>query len=498
MADNTDASVLEAHSASLVQIALSAFSDDSIVVKESGVLLLHSLVESLPKPCIAASYSFVVPALKELAFYLHNVGADDLSGQAVGTLCLLGEAAGKERFYADAIDIVAFLRTLQSKIDTNVGIVKSSDLQMFVLKAWVRVIRCIGVEALPHLDELVSKILGLITQDVRADYDDGDDAEQRSDVVMVETEEGWQAVRSAAVEEQSEALQMLLHLAENLQQIMAGYVDVIMKAIGPLVSSPHEDIRSFSLVLLPELVRVVFKANNNDQALCDSFLSNILHIMVGAIESEASAELIMTGLQALRSCIENSSVVWRSENKGSRGPAVLSAAQMDSLAQCSKIILRDSLQRRAVLRAEARVSGGLEDGDVEDETLFMSETMELLFNIAELLNVIFKTNGMQFMPTFVSQWHDAILTMADPACLKEDRQFSFLVICDVIEFGLDENSAGEYLSLVIPLLTECCAGPYDPAGRQSCCYALGTAAQRFPVAFNPFVQVTSTSVSRAD
>jgi hypothetical protein len=59
----------------------------------------------------------------------------------------------------------------------------------------------------------------------------------------------------------------------------------------------------------------------------------------------------------------------------------LNRDQMVTLTQTAKTILRDSLQRRAVLRAEAAVAGGgvggRDEDDAADEMMFMQDSMEV-------------------------------------------------------------------------------------------------------------------------
>ncbi len=62
---------------------------------------------------------------------------------------------------------------------------------------------------------------------------------------------------------------------------------------------------------------------------------------------------------------------------------------VSGLTKCAMVVLRDSLQRRAVLRAEAQVAGDPDDEDVSDEQMFMQESMELHYNISGELSSLF-------------------------------------------------------------------------------------------------------------
>jgi hypothetical protein len=73
---------------------------------------------------------------------------------------------------------------------------------------------------------------------------DPDDIDERSDIDIIEAEDGgWIAVRTAAVEEQASACQLVVLIAERLQEHFFPFVEPTVRAITPLLQSPHEDVR---------------------------------------------------------------------------------------------------------------------------------------------------------------------------------------------------------------------------------------------------------------
>jgi hypothetical protein len=253
------------------------------------------------------------------------------------------------------------------------------------------------------------------------------------------------------------------------------------------------------MVLTPEVIAAAAKSSIVDPSQFLPLLSHVLSLVLRTVQTEGSLELIMTGLQAIKACIENACTKWANIGVDhgiepltpASSLSILTTVQMESISECARLVLRDSLQRRAVMRAEAKVSGnGIEEEDLEDEQLFMSSSLELHFNLSELIGILLRTHGQIYMPTYIALWHESIESMAHPNCLKEDRQFAFFIVCDVVEFGVDDaNFARKYLPGVIPLLVECCKGPYDASLRQSCCYAIGIAAKRFPTELEDYYSV---------
>ena len=62
----------------------------------------------------------------------------------------------------------------------------------------------------------MDKLFNALNQEVTVPIDSMDNIEDRSDIEMIETNDGWIAVRSAAVEEQSLSCQLIILLVEKL------------------------------------------------------------------------------------------------------------------------------------------------------------------------------------------------------------------------------------------------------------------------------------------
>jgi hypothetical protein len=115
--------------------------------------------------------------------------------------------------------------------------------------------------------------------------------------------------------------------------------------------------------------------------------------------------------------------------------------------------------------------------------MMMHESLELHYNVSELIGAVFKTHGSLFLPVYLSEMSDIITEMSHVHCLREDRQFAFYVVSDVIEFGLDGASSASYLATVMPAICDACANVEEPSVRQVCAYMFGIAAEKYPQAF---------------
>ena len=503
----TNATLLEGWTPRLLAAITGALVEGPLLVQESCVSCIIALAESVKGAQLAVHYDSIMPILKQLLTHARGGQMDVLWGRTLECCAVVGEASGKEKFRADAMDMMRSMQAMSEAGDDSAN----ADAQKYLLRAWVGIARCLGNEFVPFLPLVMTRLMAAISQDLSAGTGDIDldDIDQRSDVELIEAEDGsWMAVRTSAVEEQAKACQLVTLLAEKLQEHFFPFVEQAIRCMAPLVCSPHEDVRSYCFVALPEFVRATGKATAPSRTELNTVAEYSIGLLITAVEKEAVLELIMTALQALKLVLSYTSQDWSAwaqrtaalggdpfsdksiDEPPSPTPATsvrfLNPEQMVTLTQSAKVVLRDSLQRRAVLRAEAACGGGGaggDDDDAADEMMFMQDSMELHYNVAELIGAILRTHGDSFMPVYLEQWHETMTEMSHPYCLKEDRNIAFFIVSDVIEFGLSPSTAAAYLADVVPVLCEACANVACAGTRQPCAYALGRASALYPQTF---------------
>jgi hypothetical protein len=143
--------------------------------------------------------------------------------------------------------------------------------------------------------------------------------------------------------------------------------------------------------------------------------------------------------------------------------------------------LQDSFQRRAILRAEGQISAasGRDEHDLADEEAFLQESGELHFNLSDLLCALFRTHSSAFFPVYMDHWNEVVCNLCCSHCLSEDQQFAASIICDVVEFGLNDASAEIFIEQTFTLLCEVCTNTVDYSPRRNCAYALGIMCEKF-------------------
>ncbi|CAM9729618.1 unnamed protein product, partial [Ectocarpus sp. 12 AP-2014] len=430
------------HAEALLERCVMLIRQGPVMVQEAAVALVSAAAEAGEDEDFGRFYDVVMPFLLQILSSCPGQEQRLLRGKTLECVSLVGATAGKERFGVDALSVMQLMVQAQAS-----GLDDDDPTRVYMLRAWVRICKCLGPDFVPYLPLVMPPLLAAASANVEVelpsgggDSDGADVDELDSDVDCMEGLDGEVvAVRTWALEEQATACQMILLLAEALQEHFLPYVEAVAGQLARLVnSSPHDDVRTFCMAAMPELVRACGKAavmpgSDLQGGRVRQLLEFCLGRLVESLDKEEDAELLMTAAQACKRCVYYACVRWEVHTEGMDDPAdprpstcrrVLNEDQSRVLARAALGCLGQSLRRRALRRAEATAS---EDWDEEEEERAQAageEEVELHVNLAELLGFLFKTHGEAFFPAFEELLLPSVLEMARPDSLPEDRKVS--------------------------------------------------------------------------
>jgi importin-5 len=164
MIDTLPASAIEPRVGQILSSVVQTLNEGPVIVQENCVSVLISLAESIrgERSPLAEHYDALMPILKSLMDYASSRRLETLWGQTLECCAMIGESSGKVKFYPDALQMMNALVELQSQLQDD------AEVRKYIMKAWVRIARCLGVEFLPFLQLVLEKLLTAITQDTRA------------------------------------------------------------------------------------------------------------------------------------------------------------------------------------------------------------------------------------------------------------------------------------------------------------------------------------------
>jgi len=388
------------------------------IAQEQAVAIISCASMVMEEQLGEPQYGLLMPLLQAA---LGQVPAGDefrmLKGRILECISLLGTAVPKERFTADVMPIMAAMAAASER-----GLDADDPTKGFILKAWVRIGKVLGPDFVPYLAIVMPPLLLAVEASVEQELtpeqieNEEDEADSDTECVIQNADGKMMQIRTSALEEQATAAHMILLISESMGPHFFPYAERCSRALAPLaVNSVHDDVRSYSMAALPELVASVAQTlalHATGEARWQP-LKDLLQFFVGqlleALENEGELELLMTAMQSLKACIENACRGdWSAEaappvgGSGAsatatarallrRAPLVPGTSQAllgeAELGACSTTLLRclaESVQRRAIARAEATLDEDYDEEQAEADGQKGTAEEELQFNISEV------------------------------------------------------------------------------------------------------------------
>jgi hypothetical protein len=133
------ASYMERNADFLLRHFVTALTDGPKIVQESAISGIIAMAETMHGSRIwKVQYQPIMTVLKQLMVSSHSYEADSIWAQALECSAVVGECAGKELFFDDAVHMMNALIGLQGG-GGDLSVSKEHTVEMFVMKVWVRI-----------------------------------------------------------------------------------------------------------------------------------------------------------------------------------------------------------------------------------------------------------------------------------------------------------------------------------------------------------------------
>jgi hypothetical protein len=342
--------------------------------------------------------------------------------------------------------------------------------------------RVLGKEFVPYLPGVIPPLVDLAG--AKADIQLLDDEEQ---MAKVQQEDGWELVplkgkivgiRTTALEEKHNAIEVLVVYAQTLEAAFEPYVVDIMDnvALPGLTFFFHESVRAASAKLVPQLLNAYKMAHGDAAEPLVALWRTTIEKVLEVLATEPSVETLAEMYQCLYESVEV------------MGSNMMTDDEMAAFIEAARSTLED-YQTRVRARQEELQNNAAHDGssaggdgsfaeeaeydDPEQMQIAIEDDQTLLSDMNKAFHTIFKHQGAAFLPYWerLLPFYTAFVTSADAT----QRQWSLCILDDVLEFcGAQSWRYSDHI--IQPLLD----GLRDPiaGNRQAACYGVGVAAQR--------------------
>lgn len=410
---------LDAIMAKLENILNSKFKE---LVEKGNKLVLEQVVTTIASVADTCEHEFVayydrlMPCLK---FIIQNANSEDLRmlrGKTIECVSLIGLAVGREKFIADAGEVMDMLL----KTHTEGDLPDDDPQTSYLITAWARMCKILGKQFEQYLPLVMGPVMrtaGMKPEVALLDNDEVEDIEGDVEWSFITLGEQQNfAIRTAGMEDKASACEMLVCYARELKEGFADYAEEVLRLMLPLLKFYfHDGVRSAAAESLPYLLDCAkIKGPNYLEGMWLYICPELIKVINTEPEPDVQSEL----LNSLAKCIET------------LGPNCLNE---EAMKQVLEIINKYVLEHfeRADKRLAARNEEDYDDG-VEEELAEQDDTdIYILSKVVDIIHALFLTNKAQFLPAF-DQVAPHFVKLLDPNRPFADRQWGICVFDDLI------------------------------------------------------------------
>ncbi|MBA0747815.1 hypothetical protein Gogos_004697 [Gossypium gossypioides] len=453
------------------------------MVQEGALTALASVADSSQEH-FQKYYDAVMPYLKAILVNATDKSNRMLRAKSLECISLVGMAVGKEKFRADAKQVMEVLMSLQgSQMETD------DPTTSYMLQAWARLCKCLGQDFLPYMSVVMPPLLqsAQLKPDVTitsADSDnDIEDSDDESKIILllhsmetITLGDKRIGIKTSVLEEKATACNMLCCYADELKEGFFPWIDQVAPTLVPLLKFYfHEEVRKAAVSAMPELLRsaklAVEKgmAQGRNETYVKQLSDYIIPALVEALHKEPDTEICASMLDALNECIQIS------------GP-LLDESQVRSIVDEIKQVITASASRKRERAERAKA----EDFDAEEGELIKEENEqeeEVFDQVGEILGTLVKTFKASFLP-FFDELSSYLTPMWGKDKTAEERRIAICIFDDVAEQC--REAAIKYYDTYLPFILEAC-NDENPDVRQAAVYGLGVCTEFGGPVFKPLV-----------
>ena len=459
-------------------------------------------------------YNGFMPAAKTIIAQATSAEHQELRGKTMECVALIGEAVGRERFLADAKEVLEMMLTVQANAQTS-SAANDPGLE-YIIKASSRICRAIGDAFVPYLQYVIPGLLAKAASETDYSIVDAlDTADQGSSGDAQEDDNGMSSVvldikgvgkkritlNTNDVFEKEIAIRALYEYLDVLEQHMAPYVEMAAKAITPLIVYRYApSIRDVASLMVPKLVNSLALAQSGNTKMIADSVAFMMPNLMEQLQKEVNIDVLCSTSEAVK---ETMRIICESggfDESGKLKPARFSLP----LAVASSVteVLCNSANKSATRRNEALKEAqekGFEEEDYEQLEEELESEEELMTNFIDSCGYILKTHRAAFLPIFDAFLAVVFTPLLQPTQPTTLRHNAMCVFDDVIEHCGD--GAHKYLNLMLPAALQYATDP-EPYMRQAAVYGIRIAAEQAPQQFAqyaaPALNILTSIVNQPD
>ncbi|KAI9345625.1 armadillo-type protein [Obelidium mucronatum] len=427
-------------------------------VQEQAITTIATVADCAGKNFVNY-YPAIMPVLMNILQNATDKRFRLLRGKALECASLIGLAVEKDVFSQHVHQFLSILQAIQQEPKED-----DDPVSSYLLVAWARVCKVIGVEFVPYLSYVIPPLIAAAAVKPDMAVLDSDESEDK-----YPEEEGWEfislgtqkfGIKTNVLEDKHTAVEMICTYARDLEEHFVPYVQQVMETTVPLLNFVfHDGVRHAAASTIPLLFNCMKRANvPNDQIMkfWSEVVEKLLDFMMTELDPGYSSHIYGTYSECLQYL----------------GPEFLTQVQMQRFIESAEKQLDEFVKRTRDRNASRK---DVDYDEEEEEALKMDEESdnELLSEMANAFHEIFKIAGIAFIQYIQPLLPKLKMFLTNS---KDDvKHFGLCVFADLVEYcgpASFQFSAMFFESFVQALSSK------DEDVRQAAAYSVGICAAK--------------------
>lgn len=423
-------------------------------------------------------YNDIVPMMKQVIVMANGTQLALLRARAMEAITFIGMAVGKQRFSADAKDVMnIFLKIMQSNKDQTDDVA-----QQYMLQAWTRICTTLGEEFMHCLPVVIPSVFQKARHNADLHSITIDENDTATPMAQRMSTRGF----TSSLEDKAMACCMLCSFVHDLKAAFFPYIEETASIMLPLMSFELSDeVRNYAITCMPDLVMAAVLAMQEGKCDLDyvrRLFAECAKNMIVCFKTDADTQILMCLVGSLNMCVEQ---------VGELARDLLDGQALNAIGEALLKLLTKSGERIEA-REKQKQS---EDFDEEALAVLVGENQqedELNYMVSESIGALIKSHHELFLPTFGVLLPELIRMLSQTSTMQS-RKIALYIFDDVIEnVGLP---VAKYYETMFPaLLTYVCDN--EPELRQASAYGLAMCAQHGGQYFQPYLKDTVNALGQ--
>lgn len=478
------------HAQSLLQALFHVIQNCPRPVQEQAMTAIANVAKVIGAG-FDAYYDIFIPVAKNVL--VHAIGSEFslLRGKSMETIALIGQAVGKDRFLNDAREVMETLLQVQ-----RTGALNGPEV-LYVTQSCVRIGSVLGNDFVPYLQHVIPPLIAQaqIKPDVHiytpAIGDPEEDAENTLDdddvmIIQIRDNEKQQVrINTSALEDKTNACNMLYQCALDLKGAFYPYVDQVAQVMIPLIRFEYvEDIRLVCSLSMAKLLEAAIDGilhhgfGKDDPQFPQRLFDGFFQILIEAMQHEDDLECLGAFAEAIASSLEIC------KDAADNGMDI--GVRIENLTEIVAILKQVAIG--CIQRRVARVQVNQEDEDFDQEEalkqIVQDEVEDGIFrSMIDAIGWTIKVHKNNFFPVFQSELLPFVMENIKLVQIPAIRAQIICMMDDIIEHC--QPLPGQQMS---SFATHLLSGIQDPSAViiQAAAYGIGVAAENANQAFSPY------------